>query len=118
MVRCPEGLTKGGFADLSKEHVTAGGVNVVVAGVAGVDHEAVDELHGLGTLTAQLAGDHHLATLRPGLHDEAKNTIARTANKFSRLKRPLTMSTFEYSRCEFFILMSVLDMWTFCVYIE
>ena len=67
------------FADLSEEHVTAGGVNVVVAGVAGVDHEAVDKLHGLGTLTAQLAGDHNLATLRPGLHDEAKNTIARSA---------------------------------------
>ena len=67
------------FSDLSEEHVTAGGVNVVVAGVAGVDHEAVDKLHGLGTLTAQLAGDHNLATLRPGLHDEAKNTIARSA---------------------------------------
>ena len=69
------------FADLSEEHVTASGVDVVVAGVAGVDHEAVDELHGLGTLTAQLARHHHLATLRPRLHDEAKDTIARTASE-------------------------------------
>ena len=67
-------------ADLSKEHVTASSIDVVVAGVAGVDHEAVDELHGLGTLTAQFAGHHDLASLSPGLHDEAKHTIACPAS--------------------------------------
>ena len=67
-------------ADLSEEHVTASGVDVVVAGVSGVDHETVDELHGLGSLTAQLARHHHLAPLRPGLHDEAQYTVARTAS--------------------------------------
>merc|ERR1719251_774127 len=63
---------------LSEEHVTASGVDVVVAGVSGGDHETVDELHGLGSLTAQLARHHPLAPLRPGLHDEAQYTVART----------------------------------------
>jgi hypothetical protein len=35
-----------------------------------VDHEAVGELHGLGTGGAQLAGDDNLATLGARLHNE------------------------------------------------
>jgi hypothetical protein len=45
-----------------------------------MDHEAVDELHGLGTLTSQLAGDHDLATLGSGLHDETEDTVAGPEN--------------------------------------
>jgi hypothetical protein len=45
-----------------------------------VDHEAVGELHGLGTGGAQLSRDDDLATLSTGLHDEAENSIAGSAN--------------------------------------
>jgi hypothetical protein len=45
-----------------------------------VDHEAVGELHGLGTGGAELAGDDNLAALGARLHDEAQDTIAGTAD--------------------------------------
>lgn len=59
----------------------AGGVvDEVVGGLTGVDHEAVGELHGLGTSGAELAGDDNLATLGAGLHDEAQDTVACTTD--------------------------------------
>ena len=61
---------------LSEENVTAGNIDVVVCWVSGVDHESVDELHGLGSLSSKLAGHDNLATLGSGLHDETENTIA------------------------------------------
>ena len=61
---------------LPQEDVTASGVDVVVAWVTGVDHESVHELHGLGTLTTELAGNNNLATLGSALHDKAQHTIA------------------------------------------
>ena len=61
---------------LPQEDVTASGVDVVVAWVTGVDHESVHELHGLGTLTTELAGNYNLATLGSALHDETQHTIA------------------------------------------
>ena len=67
----PECLT------LSEQDVADGGVNVVVDGVSAVDHQTVHELHGLGPLTPQLAGHHHLAALSAALHDEAQHTVAR-----------------------------------------
>merc|ERR1719150_2246369 len=48
---------------LPQEDVPARGVDVVVDGVSGVDHQAVDKLHGLCPLTSQPATDHNLATL-------------------------------------------------------
>jgi hypothetical protein len=45
-----------------------------------VDHEAVGELHGLGTGGTELAGDDNLATLGAALHDEAEDTIAGTTD--------------------------------------
>ena len=62
---------------LSEQHVTASGVHVVVDGVSGMDHEAVNELHRLGPLSPQLAGHDHLATLSSGLHDEPQDSVAR-----------------------------------------
>ena len=53
-----------------------GSVDVVVAWVTAVDHETVDEFHGLGTLTTQLTGHDHLAALGAALHDEAQHTVA------------------------------------------
>lgn len=49
---------------LPQENVTAGRVNVVVHWVSGVDHETVDELHGLGPLSPQLARDNNLASIQ------------------------------------------------------
>jgi hypothetical protein len=55
---------------LPEQNVTGGVVNEVLSGLTGVDHEAVGELHGLGTGSAQLAGDDNLATLGARLHNE------------------------------------------------
>ena len=44
-----------------------------------MDHEAVEELHALGTLTAQLAAHDELAALHAALHDEAQHAVAGTA---------------------------------------
>ncbi len=60
--------------------MTSGAVDEVAGGLTGVDHEAVGELHGLGTGRAQLTGDDNLATLGAALHDEAENTIAGTTD--------------------------------------
>ena len=51
-------------------------IDVVVAWVTRVDHQAVDELHGLGSLTSELAGDNDLAALSARLHDESEDTVA------------------------------------------
>ena len=61
---------------LSEENVSACDINVVVGWVSGVNHEAVDELHGLGSLSSQLAGNDNLATLGAGLHDETEDSVA------------------------------------------
>ena len=68
--------------DLDAEHtlseldVLDSALNKVVDRVTGVNHQAIDELHGLGTLTTELAGHDYLAALGARLHDEAKNTVA------------------------------------------
>ena len=56
-----------------------GVVNELLGGLTGVDHEAVGELHGLGTGSTELARDNDLATLGTGLHDETEDTIASPA---------------------------------------
>lgn len=61
---------------LPEQDVADSGVHVVVDGVSAVDHQAVDELHGLGPLPPELARDDHLATLGTALHDEAQDTVA------------------------------------------
>eukprot|EP01136_Pigoraptor_vietnamica_P011651 Opistho-1_new@50747 len=65
---------------LAEEDVAHGRVHVVARGLARVDHEAVRELHALGTLGAELARHNDLAALGAVLHDEAENTVARTAH--------------------------------------
>lgn len=46
---------------LPEQHVACGSVDVVIARVTGVDHESIHKLHGLSSLTPQLARDHNLA---------------------------------------------------------
>mmetsp|Transcript_15213 Transcript_15213/g.42884 ORF Transcript_15213/g.42884 Transcript_15213/m.42884 type:complete len:280 (-) Transcript_15213:156-995(-) len=65
---------------LSHENVTHGGVRVDLAGMSGLDHVAIAELHALGTLSAELSGDDDLATLGGGLHHEPDHTVARTSH--------------------------------------
>lgn len=60
--------------------MAGGGVDEVLSGLAGVDHEAIGELHGLGASSAELAGNDDLAALGAGLHDEAEDTIAGTTD--------------------------------------
>ena len=66
---------------LPEQDVAAGLVDVVVDRVTRVDHEALAELHRLGALSAQLAGDHHLAALGAGLHDETEDAVAGTTHR-------------------------------------
>ena len=63
---------------LAEENVTDSIVDEVTGGLTGVDHEAVGELHGLGTGSTNLSGNDNLATLGTRLHDETENTIAGT----------------------------------------
>lgn len=65
---------------LAQEDVAGGAVDEVAGGLTRVDHEAVGELHGLGTGGAQLARDDNLATLGARLHDEAQDTVAGTTD--------------------------------------
>lgn len=37
---------------LSQQHVSCGGVDIVIAGITRVDHESIHKLHGLGTLSS------------------------------------------------------------------
>merc|ERR1712062_497097 len=53
---------------LSEENVSAGHVHVLVDGISGVDHQTVNKLHGLGSLSAQLVAE------RLGLSDGAQTT--------------------------------------------
>ena len=61
---------------LSEEDMSARHVNVLIDGISGVDHQAVNKLHGLGSLSSQLAADHDLAALGSALHDEPEDSIA------------------------------------------
>ncbi len=65
---------------LTEEHVADSAVNEDTVGVSGVDHESVDELHVLGTLSADLSRHDDLDTLGTRLHDEAHDTRAGTAD--------------------------------------
>jgi hypothetical protein len=62
--------------DLNAEDVPDGAVDKVARWLAGVDHEAVSELHRLGTSCAEFAGDDDFTALGAGLHDESEDTVA------------------------------------------
>ena len=62
---------------LPEQHVSDGRVDVLGARLARVDHQAVDKLHRLGSLTTQLSADDHLAALSTTLHDESQHTVTR-----------------------------------------
>ncbi len=63
-------------------------IDVVVHRLTAVDHETVHELHGLGSLATELAGDDDFATLGTALHDETKDTVAcsvKQQNEYLRI---------------------------------
>ena len=63
---------------LPQHNVPDGVVDELLSRLAGVNHETVGELHGLGTGSAELARYDDLTTLGARLHDEAEDTIAST----------------------------------------
>lgn len=65
---------------LAEQDVTGSSVDELLGGLTRVDHEAVGELHGLGTGSTELTRDDNLATLGAGLHDETEDTIAGTTD--------------------------------------
>ena len=65
---------------LSEKDVTSGVIDEVLGGLTRVNHEAVGELHGLGTGSTELTRDNNLTTLGTRLHDETEDTIAGTSN--------------------------------------
>merc|ERR1712060_741232 len=58
---------------LAQQDVSDGSVDVLLRRTAAVNHQTVDELHRLRSLTAKLAGNNHFATLSAGLHDESED---------------------------------------------
>ena len=57
-----------------------GSVDIVVGDVSSLEHEAVLELHGLGTLGTKLAADLDFDSLGAIVHDEAQHSVAGTAH--------------------------------------
>ena len=57
---------------LSEQDVSAGHVHILVDGVSGVDHQTINKLHGLGSLSSQLARHNNLTSLGARLHDETE----------------------------------------------
>lgn len=65
---------------LPQHNVANSNVQIVSAGLARGNHVAVLELHGLGTLSAELSGDYHLSALGALLHYKAQHAITRPTN--------------------------------------
>ena len=65
---------------LLEQHVTHSGLDVVVRGVAGVDHESLDELHALGSLSTKLSRHNDFASHGLGLHDASEHGVACTTH--------------------------------------
>jgi hypothetical protein len=65
---------------LLEEDVADGLVNVLAGWVTGGDHEALRELHALGSLSPKLTRNNDFATLGTSLHSSAHDTVACTAN--------------------------------------
>jgi len=61
---------------LTKQDVAGGAVNILIGWLSRVNHETINKLHGLCTLSTQLAGHHNFATLGARFHDVPKHTIA------------------------------------------
>jgi len=59
--------------------VTSSGIDEVLSWLTGVDHEAIGELHALGTSSTELARNDNLTALGTALHDESENTIASSS---------------------------------------
>lgn len=65
---------------LLEEDVADADINEILGGLTSLDHVAITELHLLGTLAAELAGDLNFDTLGLRLHNDTQNTVAGTTN--------------------------------------
>jgi hypothetical protein len=72
---------------LTKKDVTNSSLDEVASGLTRVDHETIGELHRLGTSSTELARDNNLASLGTRLHDEAKDTVAGTAQSKQKIRQ-------------------------------
>jgi hypothetical protein len=61
--------------------VTCSRIDEVLGWLTGMNHEAVGELHALGTSCTQLSRNYNLTALRTALHDEAEDTIASSPDR-------------------------------------
>merc|ERR1712198_125485 len=62
-------------------------VNIVIGWITTMDHQTINKLHGLGSLTPEFAGHNNFTALGATFHDKAENTIAsssdcQTSNQF------------------------------------
>ena len=62
-------------------------LDVFVGRLTAVDHESIDELHGLRSLATELAGHDDLASLRSALHDETEDAVACSAGTSQHLRQ-------------------------------
>jgi hypothetical protein len=65
---------------LTHHNVTSGIVLEDDSTVTRLHHVTITELHGLGSLTTQLAGNYNLNTLGARLHGSADNTVAGSSH--------------------------------------
>ena len=65
---------------LTELNVSDGLLDVVVDWVSRVNHESINELHGLSTLSTKLSRDDNLNSLSSRLHDETENSVASTTD--------------------------------------
>lgn len=65
---------------LAEQDMTNGIIDEILAGLTGMDHEALDKLHGLGTLATELTRDDNLNSLGTTLHDKVEDTRAGTTD--------------------------------------
>ena len=65
---------------LLHEDVTHSHIDELLAGVTGLDHVSLLELHGVGTLLTQLSRHNDLATLRSSLQSAADHSVRRTTH--------------------------------------
>jgi len=56
-------------------------VYIIIHWITAVNHQPVDKLHGLSTLTPQLARHNHLTAFSATFHDETQHAITSPATE-------------------------------------
>src|SRR5690606_31176929 len=69
---------------LTKHNMANSIINKIIDRLTSVDHETINKLHRLGTLSTELTRNNNLNTLSTRLHDKTEYTIAGSTDRQSR----------------------------------